>query len=300
MARSKPIKTTADALAWISDQVSAGRLKQPKVIERAGGETVVVYEHACTRCGGSGLYVALSGGGGPCFACSNGTIYKRLAPLEFVKRLRVNLRAQERRAEAKQARLEASKARNLARGYGEVTGMELHRAIDRAAVAFRKSKAQLRQHVGAEGERLAISVAVTRANEVNTRFGTKTVTDLVTDDGHVLTVWGKAAVAEGDRPRVRIEATVKRHTFWQGEARTELADVTVTSVDGQDPAATAEELLVVADLLEARGSRPFADVDLQQLAKDSMPEWRRAEWTDHPATRAAILALRCEAGRRCA
>lgn len=296
MARSKPIKSTADALAWIEEQVSAGRMAQPRIIDD-GEKTVVVYEHKCTRCGGSGIYMALSGRCGSCFTCSNGTVRKRLAPIEFAKRLRVNLRGQERRAAAKQARVDASKAANLARGFGEVTGAELHTAIDRAGAELRRSKARLRKHVGHEGETLSLGVVVTCVKDVTTRYGARTLTVMVTDEGHILTHWGKAPITSGERPRVRIEATVKKHAWRLGEARTELSNLEVLAVERHDPIASAEELLVLADSLECVGANPIADVERQQLAKGTLPDWVRREWTDHPATRSSILAARAHARR---
>lgn len=294
MAKPLRICTNEDAFAWIAQQVESGRIEQPEVVTR-DGEQLVVCVHECTRCGGSGSYYsAFSGRSGVCFGCNGRKVVsKRLSPIEFARRLRRNMRARERREAARRARVEASKGRNLERGYGAVTGRELFEAKTRASAQRRRSSTRLRAHVGVVGGAVELSVVLRAVRVVDTRYGQRVVHEFLDDAGNVLTMWWREALeVEGERPRLRIRAEVKGHGEWRGEARTELGAVEVLTVEGEDRLFDAGELLVVADYLEQGGAETLADVDRQALAAGDAPVWLVRELSEHPAIRRGVFALR--------
>lgn len=293
-ARAKSIRTTEDALAWIAEAVAAGRLEQPRMVGE--GETLrVIYVHKCTRCGGDGTYFAPTGGGGTCFGCSGKkTVSKRLHPVDFAKRLRTNLRAQEKRAAAKRERVEAAESKNQSKGYGAVTGGQLYSIKRTARIARQWSARDVRKHVGTVGEVFEGSVILTGQREVSTRFGARVVLTFLTLEGDKLTHWTKPGTItiEGERPVVRIRATVAKHDEYDAEPRTELRDLEVVRVEGEDTGFAPEELLVVCDYVEQDGDQLLADVERAAIACGEAPEWLLHEISEHPLVRRGITTLR--------
>lgn len=291
--RSKPIRTTTDALAWIASAVAEGKLEQPKMTGERD-DLRVIYTHACTRCGGDGYYYGPTGGG-VCFGCGGRKmVSKRLAPIEFAKRLRTNIRTRERREAARSARREAAKARNQAKGYGAVTGREVYDAKVGARVDRRWATRDARSHTGKIGETFEGLVALVDHRPVRTRFGDREVLTFVTEPGDLLICWASAGEFEipGERPLVRIRATISKHTVYDAEARTEIKRLEVLGVEGEDEPFSPEELLVVADYLEQDGVQLLADVERAAIACGEAPRWLLFEISESPLVRRGVAMAR--------
>lgn len=96
------IKTEADALRYLGK-----RADDLDIVERSKGLAVRI-EHACSRCGGTGIFHTY----GTCYNCaSRRSRWVEIRPLvEYARRVRSNDRARERAAAKRRARGEAAAA----------------------------------------------------------------------------------------------------------------------------------------------------------------------------------------------
>lgn len=218
-AASKPIRTEADAVAWLK---SADLYDGLKIVERKD-KSYVIKSAACGRCGGRG-YGGWYPDGGICYDCNGANTVNSVRAIHikvYSQKAKARARAQALSAErAREAAVESKKRmldgqRNWceANGHGRVTFEERDAAI--------KAAKPTSGHVGEVGKRAEYTATIKAIPSWDGHYGV-TYCHIMTDaDGNII-IWKTASGFDnaGKGDTVRFKATVKEHTERDGEKQT--------------------------------------------------------------------------------
>lgn len=227
------IRTHNDAIEYLATYYDADYLK----IEGDGPEAVVVVDHHCPRCWGSGKFGPHHVQGGVCFACGgdggNSTdrvpvkLYAQTDKRNRTARARRDEKNRERRAAIEARQLEGQRVWNDKQGNGRITFAELE---DKRA-AERDARNASKQYVGTVGKREDFEARVVFTTSWETPFGVTLMIALETDDGNKI-VWRCTGDPQGlyKGVKARFRATVKSHDEYKGEPQAVVARVKVAAI----------------------------------------------------------------------